>query len=105
VNKGEYALGSVPNDGNTTMNGAYLMYLDIGANGRMTSDLAWAEATNEGKMISAKKFPVTYEVSDPAVISVDGRGIITPLAAGSAEVKVTIAGEMSFRVKVEVREE
>ncbi|MBO7659153.1 MAG: hypothetical protein J6T65_07575 [Clostridia bacterium] len=68
------------------------------------SDNTWAEATNEGKMISLKKFPVTYEVSAPSVISVDGHGIIIPLAAGIAEVKVTIAGELSFSVKVKVEE-
>ena len=67
------------------------------------SDNTWAEAYNSGKMsVSVKRFPVTYEVSDPAVISVSDQGIITPLAPGNAEVKVTIAGEKSFIVKVTV---
>ena len=66
------------------------------------SDNSWGEAYNEGNMISSKLFPVTYEVSDPSVIAVSERGIIFPLSVGSAEVKVTIAGEKSFTVRVTV---
>ena len=66
------------------------------------SDNTWAEAYNSDKMVSAKRFPVTYTVSDESVIKVNDRGIITPKAPGTAEVTVTIAGEKSFVVKVKV---
>ena len=66
------------------------------------SDNTWGEVYNEGKMISAVNFPVTYEVSDPEVIKVNQRGLIYPLSPGTAEVSVTIAGGKSFTVKVTV---
>lgn len=67
------------------------------------SDNTWAEAYNSGKMsVPVKRFPVTYDVSDPAVIEVSDNGIVRPLAAGSAEVRVTIAGDKYFTVKVTV---
>ena len=68
------------------------------------SDHSWGEAYNEGNMISVHNFPVTYEVSDPAIISVNQRGLIYPLSPGTAVVNVTIAGGMSFEVKVTVTE-
>ncbi len=68
------------------------------------SDHSWGEAYNEGNMISARNFPVTYEVSDPSVITVNQRGLIYPHAPGTAEVNVTIAGTHSFTVKVTVVE-
>lgn len=66
------------------------------------SDHTWAEAFNDNIMLDAKAYPVTFEVADSSVIFVSSRGIITPLSAGKTEVKVTIKGEKSFAVTVEV---
>ena len=97
VNKGEYALGSVPNDGNTTMNGAYLMYLDIGANGRMTSDLAWAEATNE--VFSTETVRYRYGVPK-GVDFIDGTAAFTKATAaalvGNSDALIRLSGAGSY---------
>ena len=69
------------------------------------SDGSWGEAFNDGEMIDIKKFPVTYEVADGTVAAIGERGIIFPLSAGETDVKVTIAGEKSFTVKVVVTEQ
>ena len=66
------------------------------------SDTTWGEAFNDEEMVPARRYPVTYEVSDPTVISVSERGIIQPLSAGTATVKVTVSGTLSFNVKVTV---
>ncbi len=69
------------------------------------SDNTWAEAYNSDKMVSAKRFPVTYTVSDNSIVSVSDRGLITPLSPGKATVTVTIAGGKSFTVTVRVLEQ
>ncbi|MBO4327767.1 MAG: hypothetical protein J5950_10890, partial [Clostridia bacterium] len=69
------------------------------------SDGTWGEAFNDGEMIDYKKFPVTYEVADTSVAVVNDRGLIFPLTAGDTDVKVTIAGEKSFTVKIIVKQE
>ena len=66
------------------------------------SDNTWAEVYNEGKMVDAKRFPVTYETADESVAVVNERGIIFPVSQGETTVKVTICGEKSFTVTVVV---
>ncbi len=69
------------------------------------SDHTWAEAFNDGLMIDSKAYPVTFEVKDSDIISVSSKGFINPKAPGKTEVKVTIKGEKSFVVNVEVKDE
>jgi|GEM_PF-861265 len=78
MNRGEYALGSVEG-----RNGAYLLYLDIGANGRMTSENAWIGATADVQVTETRTnrygipagvdfVPVAGTVGDP-----DGTAALT----------------------------
>ena len=72
----------------------------------------WGEAyndTREGKpdsqapKVPAEDYPVTYSVDGEDVVSVDGHGVITPLARGTAVVTATITdGIQAFSIEVEV---
>ena len=69
------------------------------------SDHTWAEAFNDGYMIDAKDYPVTFEPKDKDIVKINPKGIMTPIKAGKTEVTVTIKDGPSFTVSVEVTDE
>jgi len=91
VNTGEYALGSVSGE-----DGAYLLYLDIGANGRITSENAWIGATADvaitedrvnryGVPAGVDFVPVSAAVGDPeATAALTGSGTISFVRSSDA---------------------
>ena len=69
------------------------------------TDNTWGDAFNGSEAYDQKRFPITYTVSEPGVIDVNERGVVSALAAGSVDVTVTIKGpdsSSSFTVKVNV---
>lgn len=69
------------------------------------TDNTWGDAFNGSEAYDQKRFPITYTVSEPGVIDVNERGVVSALAAGSVDVTVTINGpdsSSSFTVKVNV---
>ena len=89
ANEGEYALGSFEGK-----NGAYLFYLDIAANGRITSDEAWVATTEDVTLTETRTnrfgipggvdFGPVSPIGDPdAVASLTGSGSVTYSRNGS----------------------
>lgn len=70
----------------------------------------WGEAYNDygssrenfPPMVDADVYHMTFDVTDKKIISVDDKGIITPLSKGMTTVKVTITGGFTFTVNVTV---
>ena len=89
ANEGEYALGSFEGK-----NGAYLFYLDIAANGLITSEEAWVATTEDVKVTETRTnrfgipagvdFGPVSPVGDPdAVAALTGSGSVTYSRSGN----------------------
>lgn len=89
ANEGEYALGSFEGK-----NGAYLFYLDIAANGLITSENAWVATTEDVKVTETRTnrfgipagvdFGPVSPVGDPdAVAALTGSGSVTYSRSGN----------------------
>ena len=53
-------------------------------------------------MVDADVYHMTFDVTDKKIISVDDKGIITPLSKGMTTVNVTITGGFTDTVNVTV---
>lgn len=71
----------------------------------------WGEAYNDytinhprfPAMIDGAIYPLRYESEDNDIVSIDNNGIIYPNKVGETYIKVTIDGDLSFKVKVVVK--
>ena len=71
----------------------------------------WGEAYNDygssrenyPPMVDADVYHMTFDVEDGSILSVDDSGIITPLAAGTTTVVITMTGGFTDTVTVTVK--
>ena len=74
------------------------------------NNYSWGEAYNaytssrpdKPPVVPAEKYLMTFHVENPEIISVSANGIITPKKIGTTTVTVTMNGEKSFTVTVNV---
>ena len=84
ANEGEYALGSFEGK-----NGAYLFYLDIAANGLITSEEAWVATTEDVKVTETR----TNRFGIPAGVDF---GPVTPVGDPDAVAALTGSGSVTY---------
>ncbi|MBE6687060.1 MAG: hypothetical protein E7591_07490 [Ruminococcaceae bacterium] len=63
---------------------------------------AYNDTTADKVIFTQYEYPVIYSGYDPNIIHIDMQGNITPLSFGSTEVTVTVSGQKSFKVTVNV---